>query len=85
VNLLRCPGIGPDDGTNELTQKEGETMNTKRTAAEQSAVPDAGSDVRRTIAVARARTRFSRLKVEYPDRILNWIGTGILSPGATAP
>lgn len=46
-------------------------MNTKRTAAEQSAVPDAGSDVRRTISVARARTRFSRLKVEYPDRDLH--------------
>ena len=46
-------------------------MNTRRTAVEQSAVPAAGSDVRRTISVARRRTRFARLKVEYPDRVLD--------------
>jgi hypothetical protein len=39
--------------------------------AGQPALPEAGSDVRRTISVARRRTRFSRLKVEYPDRVLN--------------
>ena|ERR1035438_588746 len=44
-------------------------METRRTAAEQSAVPKAGSDVRRTISVARPRKRFSRLQVEYPDRV----------------
>ena len=46
-------------------------MGTKRTAAEQSTLPEAGSDARRTISVARRRTRFSRLKVEYPERVVN--------------
>jgi hypothetical protein len=46
-------------------------MVTRRTAAEQSAVSEADSDVRRTISVARRRTRFPRLKVEYPDRVLD--------------
>ena len=39
--------------------------------AGQSALPEAGSDARRTISVARRGTRFSRLKVEYPERVLN--------------
>jgi hypothetical protein len=31
----------------------------------------AGNDARRTISVARRGTRFSRLKVEYPECVLN--------------
>jgi hypothetical protein len=46
-------------------------MGTRRTAAEQSTLPEAGNDARRTISVARRGTRFSRLKVEYPERVLN--------------
>ena len=45
-------------------------MKTRRAAAGQSAVPEVGNDVRRTISVARRRKRFSRLQVEYPDRVL---------------
>jgi hypothetical protein len=54
-----------------LTQEEGETMETRRAAVEQSALPEAGNDARRTISVARRGTRFSRLKVEYPECVLN--------------
>ena len=39
--------------------------------AGQSALPEAGSGARRTISVARRGTRFSRLKVEYPECVLN--------------
>jgi hypothetical protein len=46
-------------------------MEIRRAAVEQSALPEAGNDARRTISVARRGTRFSRLKVEYPERILN--------------
>jgi hypothetical protein len=42
-------------------------MGTRRTAAEQSALPEAGNDAKRTISVARRGTRFSRLKVKYPE------------------
>ena len=46
-------------------------METRQAAAEQSALPEAGNDARRTISVARRGTRFPRLKVEYPERVLN--------------
>jgi hypothetical protein len=45
-------------------------METMR-AAERSTLPEAGNDARRTISVARRGTRFSRLKVEYPERDLS--------------
>jgi hypothetical protein len=41
------------------------------TQAGQSALPEAGNDARRTISVVRRRTRFTRLKVEYPECVLN--------------
>jgi hypothetical protein len=46
-------------------------METRPAAAQQSAPPEAGNDTRRTISVARRGTRFSRLKVEYPECGLN--------------
>jgi hypothetical protein len=46
-------------------------METRPAAEEQSARPEAGNDARRTISVARRGTRFSRLKVEYPECVLD--------------
>jgi hypothetical protein len=46
-------------------------METRRAAVEQSALPDAVNDARRTISVARRGTRFSRLRVEHPDCVLD--------------
>lgn len=41
------------------------------TQAGQAALPEAGDDARRTISVVRRRTRFTRLKVEYPECVPN--------------
>jgi hypothetical protein len=39
--------------------------------AGQSALAEAGNDGKRTISVTRRGMRFSRLKVEYPECVLN--------------
>jgi hypothetical protein len=44
-------------------------MRTRR--AGQPALPEAGNDARRTISVTRRGTPFSRLRVEYPECVLN--------------